>query len=222
MRRLPLFILPLVLFPGAPLPLHVFEPRYRRMLGDCLAGDREFGIVYLPSNLGEHELPPGYVGCVARVDDAVLLDDGRSNIVVTGGARFALGSYADEDTPYHVGLVNEYTDLPGDAALLAAASARVRELFGRVARAAREIDDDAAAVPPLPDDDGRLSFAVAAHVDLDAPTRQRLLESRSAVGRLTDLETLLASAVGPLERRAAVHVRARSNGHGDADADDEA
>jgi len=218
-RRLPLFILPLVLFPGALLPLHIFEPRYRRMLGDCLAGDREFGIVYLPPELREHELPPGHVGCVARVDDALLLDDGRSNIVVSGGARFALGGYSDAETPYYVGLVDEYGDLPGDATLLAAAAARVRELFGRVGRAAREIDDDSAAVPSLPDDDGRLSFAVAAHVDLDAPTRQRLLESRSAVERLADLESLLASAVGPLERRAAVHARAKSNGHAESDGD---
>lgn len=213
-RPLPLFPLPLVLLPGAPLPLHVFEPRYRRMLDDCLAGDREFGIVYLAPHLGERELPAGHVGCVARVDDTVVLDDGRSNILVTGGARFTLESFADAEAPYHIGQIREFVDDDEDAGRVAAASARVRHLFGRVGRAARELADDETPVPPLPDDDARLSFAVASHIDLDAPARQRLLESRSPSGRLAELENLLAAAVHPIERRAAVHERAKSNGHG--------
>lgn len=203
-----------MLFPGAPLPLHIFEPRYRRMLADCLAGDREFGIVYLPPKSGERDLPPGHVGCVARVGDAVTLDDGRSNIVVTGGARFALQGFEDAGAPYHVGRVVDYGDLPEDPAALAAAAERVRHLFGRVGRAARELADDSTPVPTLPDDAARLAFAVASHIDFDAPTRQRLLESRSAGGRLDEVEQLLATAVGALERRAEVHARAKSNGHG--------
>jgi Lon protease-like protein len=213
-RRLPLFPLPLVLLPGAPLPLHIFEPRYRRMLADCLAGDREFGIVYLPPHVGERELPAGHVGCVARITDSVLLDDGRSNLMVTGVERFALAGYVESDAAYHVGEVRDYVDLPEDGERLAAAAARVRHLFGRVGRAARALADENEPVPSLPDDDARLSFAVASHIDLDAPARQRLLQSRSPAGRLAELEALLAAAVAPLERRAAVHARAKSNGHG--------
>ena len=214
MRRLPLFPLPLVLFPGAPLPLHIFEPRYRQLLADCLAGDREFGIVFLPPQVRERELPPGHVGCVARVTDSVLLDDGRSNLVVVGGDRFALERLADAGTPYLVGEVREWADLPEDAARLAAGAARVRQLFDRVARAARALSDDDDAVPVLPDDDARLSFAIASHVDLDAGARQRLLQSRSPTARLDDLEALLGAAVTPLEQRAVVHRRAKTNGHG--------
>ena len=214
MRRLPLFPLPLVLLPGAPLPLHIFEPRYRRMLADCLAGDSEFGIVYLPPQLGERELPAGHVGCVAHVATSVLLDDGRSNLVVTGVERFALGAYVETGAPYHVADVAEYRDLPEPALPVAAAGARVRQLFGRVGRAARALADETDPVPALPDDDALLSFAVASHIDLDSPTRQRLVQSRSPSGRLAELESLLAAAVTPLERRAAVHTRAKSNGHG--------
>ena len=214
MRRLPLFPLPLVLLPGAPLPLHIYEPRYRRMLADCLAGDREFGIVYLPPNVGERELPPGHVGCVAHITDSVLLDDGRSNLMVTGVARFAIAGFVESPTAYHVAEVRDYVDLPEDGERLAAAAGRVRELFGRVGRAARALADDAEPVPALPDDDARLSFAVASHIDLDAAARQRLLQSRSPLGRLGELEALLSAAVAPLERRAAVHERAKSNGHG--------
>jgi Lon protease-like protein len=188
------------------------------MLADCLAGEREFGILYLPPQVDERELPPGHVGCVARVVDSALLDDGRSNVMCTGGDRFALARFVDDaDAPYHVGEVAEYADLPEDAAQLAAAGARVRHLFARVGRAARTLSDDDEPVPALPDDDARLSFAVASHVDLDAGARQRLLQSRSAAARLAELETLLASAVNPLERRAAVHERAKSNGHGPHD-----
>ena len=220
MRRLPLFPLPLVLFPGAPLPLHIFEPRYRRLLADCLAGDREFGIIYLPPHVAERDLPSGHVGCVAHIDHSVLLDDGRSNVLVTGGARFALHALVpDASVPYHVGRVSAYTDLPEDAARLSASAARVRTLFARVGRAARQLADDDTAVPTLPDDDARVSFAVASHIDLDAAARQRLLESRSPCGRLDELEVLLAAALDPLERRAAVHERAKSNGHGPHESD---
>src|SRR5205807_10370493 len=65
-RELPIFPLPIVLFPGAPQPLHIFEPRYRQLLVDCLAGDRRFGITYVPAEPapGSEPLPhPGDVGC---------------------------------------------------------------------------------------------------------------------------------------------------------------
>src|ERR1041385_8074805 len=85
--RLPLFPLKIVLFPGALRPLHIFEPRYRRLLTDVWAGDHRFGL--LPP--GEHGgLPaPGTIGCVALVRAVPPLGDGRSNIVVSGVCRFA-------------------------------------------------------------------------------------------------------------------------------------
>ena len=86
--RLPVFPLAVVLFPGTPLPLHIFEPRYRRMLADCLAGDRRFGITP-PGQAGEAP-DPGMVGCIAEVRVNQQLPDGRSNIVVLGGERFVV------------------------------------------------------------------------------------------------------------------------------------
>jgi hypothetical protein len=83
-----------------------------------------------------------------------------------------------------------------------------------VARAARTIADDASPAPELPADPGLLSFAVAAAIDFDLSRRQRLLSSRSASERLRELDALLTRAVEPIEARAAVHVGARSNGHG--------
>jgi Lon protease-like protein len=215
-RRLPLFPLPLVLFPDAPLPLHVFEPRYRRMLSDVLAGDRRFGVIFRPEGVAERELPPGTVGCVAQVETTEPLPDGRSNVLVLGGERFALAGFAPaDDAPYNVAYVRDYDDDATENALLAVPVAtRVRDLFERVARAARTLTDDRDPIPELPGDPARLSFAIASVVDLDATRRQRLLASRSPVGRLRDLEEVLSPALDSLELRAAVHARAKTNGVG--------
>jgi Lon protease-like protein len=211
---LPLFPLPLVLFPGAPLPLHIFEPRYRQMLSDCVERDSRFGIVFRPEEVGETELEAGRVGCVAEVDDAHTLPDGRSNIVVHGVRRFSLQRFVASPTPYYVGEVAEYEDIPEDASTLAPSATRVRELFNRVGRAARALADDHDPLPPLPDEPDALSFGVAALIDMDAPRRQELLESRLASERLAVIERLLGGAVSSLEARARVHGRAKSNGRG--------
>ena len=109
--RLPVFPLSVVLFPGTPLPLHIFETRYRQMLADCLAADRRFGIT--PPGT-EHEAPErGVVGCTAEVRVNQELPDGRSNIVVLGGERFVVAGLLDEPLPYHVATVQTFDDDPG-------------------------------------------------------------------------------------------------------------
>jgi Lon protease-like protein len=211
---LPLFPLPLVLFPGAPLPLHIFEPRYRQMLSDCMATDSRFGILFRPEDVGETDLEAGRVGCIAEVDDAHTLPDGRSNIVVHGVRRFSLQRFVASPAPYHVGEVSEYEDVPEDADSLAPMAGRVRELFTRVGRAARSLADDHDPLPPLPDEPDALSFGIAALIDMEAPRRQELLVSRLASERLELIERLLSGAVGSLEARAKVHGRAKTNGRG--------
>ena len=213
-REIPLFPLPLVLFPGAPLPLHVFEPRYQRMLADCMEGDRTFGIIYRPEGVPERALPPGTVGCVARVTSVDALPDGRSNILVSGDTRFRLVRFAESPHPYHMGVVEPYEDEHESTAPLVPVAARVRGLFDRVARAARVITEETADIPPVSENPSLLSFAIASVVDLDADARQQLLASRSPMARLRTIEALLGGAVDTLEERALVHQRARSNGHG--------
>src|SRR3989441_9633240 len=89
-RELPIFPLPIVLFPGAPQPLHIFEPRYRQLLADCLATDRRFGVAYVPAerDAGGGPVPrPGDVGGVALIRNTQGLPDGRSNVLTGGGRR---------------------------------------------------------------------------------------------------------------------------------------
>jgi Lon protease-like protein len=213
-QLLPIFPLPLVLFPGATLPLHIFEPRYREMLADCRRGDGRFGIV-LATGGPERALPRGHVGCVAEVQEVQPLPDGRSNVVVEGAERFRFEEFVESPASYHVGEVAPYEDAPvEDPTDLRALDAEVRALFARVARAARAIADDNDPLPTLPPDPALLSFRVASLVDLDNAARQKLLVSRSAVERLREIEELLSRAADGIEERAAVHVRARTNGHG--------
>lgn len=211
---LPLFPLPLVLFPGVRLPLHIFEPRYRQMLADCLAGERAFGVLFRPEGVDDDAIPLGQVGCVAHVERADSLPEGRANVVVTGAGRFVFERFEHTDLPYFVGQVSDYHDAAEFAPTVAPLADRVRELFLRVGVAARTLADDPDALPELPQDPALLAYSIAAVIDMDVNARQSLLASRSPSGRLRDIELLLAPAVESLELRATVHTRAKSNGHG--------
>lgn len=234
MTQVPLFPLGLVLFPGMQLPLHIFEPRYRAMLADVRAADGRFGIV-LRTGDDERAIPRGYVGCFATVREAVPLGDGRSNILVDAGERFAVERLIDAGTPYHVAEVRPFHDEPvRDPAALTDAAGRTRAAFARVVRAARTLADELPAVAPdalpglaahdassrsptLPDDDASLAFVVAAAVELELETRQRILASSDSAERTAYVAQLLERAIPDVETRAALHVRARSNGHSTQD-----
>ncbi len=213
-RELALFPLAMVLFPLAPMPLHVFEPRYRRLMEDCLAGDREFGVLPRLDDTSERDIASGTVGCVAKIEQTEELPDGRSNVLLRGADRFALVRFVATGAPYFKGLVDDMADEEVPAYATRDLASRVRELFVRVASAARTIADDRAAVPDLPNDDQSLAFVVAQYLDLDLASKYRVLASRSPVDRLRQVDGVLSPIVETIEDRATVHVRARTNGHG--------
>lgn len=213
-QRLALFPLPLVLFPRAPQPLHIFEPRYRQLIADSLDSKRDFGIILRTPEIAERSIAPGTVGCVARIESSQQLPDGRSNILVTGTQRFSLIGFVDDEAPYHVGEVEYFDDEVESLDPTDDIAARVRDVFARVGRAARAMQDDTTPLPELPSDRAALSFAVAQYVDLEMRYKQELLSSRSPTQRLVRLHEILAPFVESVEQRAMVHDRARSNGHG--------
>ena len=211
--RLPIFPLSVVLFPGAPLPLHIFEPRYKRMLADCLLGDRRFGIT--PVN-GTSELPgPGTVGCVAEVRVNQELPDGRSNVVVVGGSRFVLSRLLDEPHPYLVAMVQMFDDETGPEPA-AEDTAELRELFVRYFASLRELNDTMPEEPALPDDASSLSFHIASGIECDLGVKQRLLAERSTSGRIKALILLLPVLTSGVELGLKVHRSAHTNGKGGA------
>jgi ATP-dependent Lon protease len=214
-RELPLFPLPLVLFPGVPLPLHIFEERYRRMLADVRASNNLFGLSYFVADSGIEDHPrAGHVGCATEVVEAQALPDGRSNILTLGVARYRAVEYVDRGDPYLVARVEFFEDEEEDAQVVTRRAEEVTEMFMRIARAMRTANDERGALPELPEDDPeRLSFLVAAVVEMDAEAKQRLLETRSTSERLRRLYTLLAQAVSSYESRARTHELSRGNGH---------
>lgn len=209
--RLPIFPLSVVLFPGNPLPLHIFEPRYRRMLADCLAGDRRFGITPVADNSG----PPasGAVGCVAEVRVNQELPDGRSNIVVVGGLRFLVSRLVEDVQPYLVAMVQTFEDDPGTEPA-EEEIASLRQLALAYFSSLRELSDEDGDQPVLPQDGLSLSFYVAGNIECDLGVKQRLLAERSTVRRIKALLLLLPVLTSAVENAIRVHRRAHSNGKG--------
>ncbi|HVG35414.1 MAG TPA: LON peptidase substrate-binding domain-containing protein [Pyrinomonadaceae bacterium] len=215
-RELPLFPLPVVLFPGVPLPLHIFEPSYRQMLADIRARDSLFGLSFFDASAAvEHEFPPaGHVGCAAEVTEVEPLADGRFNIMTIGLIRYRVEAYLDQGDPYLLGEVSFFEDEQEDESLLQTRASQVTDIFLRIARAVRILNDERAALPELPETEPeRLSFLVAAAVDLDIEVKQELLELRSTAERLKRLRDLLGRVVAGYEERARVHAIAKGNGH---------
>lgn len=192
-----MFPLGSVLVPTAVLPLHVFEPRYRSLMADVLAGDREFGVVLIERGV---EVGGGEVrtdlGTVARVIDSSELDDGRWAVVAAGTRRLRVREWL-QDAPYPRAVVEELTEQPGaDAhaardeavAALRRALAMAAELGGAVAPATIEIADD-------PRD---ASFNLLAVSPLGPLDRQRLLGIDDTTQRLQESTIALAEVVDDL------------------------
>lgn len=205
--RLPLFPLDVVLFPGELLPLHIFEPRYRRMLADCLEGDRQFGLTPASPPV------PGSIGCVARIRAAEPLAGGRSNIVVLGERRFGVRALLEEGTPYLTAAIEEFGDEPGTAPL-AGELEDLRRLGGALCETLAVLADRPGESPEWAENPELFSFQIAALTETDLETRKRLLAGRSTRERARTLVALLPDLVAGVRGRAEVHIRARFNGKG--------
>lgn len=214
--ELPLFPLPVVLFPGVPLPLHIFEPRYRQLLLDIRITNNLFGVAYFDPASATTDMPQaGHVGCVAEVSETQVLPDGRSNIMTLGVIRFRLESYVETGDPYLVAKVSYFEDEDEDEATLAGPTKEVAETFTRIAQAVRTINDERSTLPDITDTEPqKLSFLVAAAMELEAEVKQELLELRSTFERLERLRVMLSLAVKGYEERARIHELAKGNGHG--------
>jgi len=194
-----LFPLGLVLLPGERIPLHVFEARYKELIGRCLEDDSLFGMVLaVESGLVS-------VGTKAEVIEVPgRWPDGRMNIIAEGRARFHLLRLTEGRT-YAVGEAEDVVDEPGSP-LEEEAHARCLDAHRRLAAAA--------GVDPLEIDlePGDTAFRIAAQVDFGTPLKQELLEMRSEEARLSRLTDLLVEAAETLELQKLARKRARGNG----------
>ena len=214
-NELPLFPLSVVVFPGLPVPLHIFEPRYRHMLEHIQASNSLFALSYFDASTSEREVPEvGSIGCVAKVSDTQTLPDGRSNILVFGVIRYRIESYVDRGDPYLVVRVTYFEDEDEDPQAVQENARAVAETFTRIARAVRKINDERAQLPDIAaTEPERLSYMVASAMEIDGEVQQELLEIRSTAERLRRLLEILERAVSGYEERARIHELAKGNGH---------
>lgn len=200
---LPLFPLGTILFPGLPMPLHIFEPRYRQLMHDHGADPIPFGISLIRSDTQPHRPWPSHsIGTAARLIDSTELDDGRRDIVVEGARRFRITGLR-QIHPYNVASV-EWLDEPlGDdaeaAALLRIVAAQFHRYASGITRLTRRQFDGV----HIPDDPVRASYDLASRLPLHTWERQRLLEADTAVERLTMLSLLMERELALLLRAGA-------------------
>lgn len=208
-ESLPLFPLQAVLLPGASLPLHIFEPRYRQLTVDLVTGvvpGREFGVVALrPAGDGEvtEVSQVREIGCTAALRQAKRLPDGRYDIITTGGRRFRLLDLDATQAPYLVGTVEWLPD--ADAGTNVSADWLVdtaRAAHRRYCEAAWQDDDW--SEPDLDLDICQLAHVIAADCLLPLDDRQHLLEETRPLHRLRMVVRLLNRETGLLTRLRAV------------------
>ena len=197
-ERFPLFPLGLVLLPGEQVPLHIFEERYKQMIGECLDEQREFGILWLADDALKD------VGCTARITRVLeRFDDGRMNIVVEGATPFRLERRIGE-LAYPAGDIELLDDDPGTDE---DALERARKSYADLVEQVTETRPEPEALAELD------AYGMAATLDIAASAKQALLELRSEPARLEQLEALFDEALKRIRTATRVAEQASGNGH---------
>src|SRR5215469_1967438 len=212
MTRIGLFPLRTVLVPGALLRLHIFEDRYKELIGDCLASGEPFGVL-LDRNGNEvgDDLDPVAVGTTATIDEATRLTDGRMNILTRGERRFRV-DHVIAKKPFWTAQVS-YLDEPvgrGAAATIRAIAAErfTDYLQALLALFGRELED-----LRMPEDITASSYLIADTLQVDGAVKQKLLEAPTSIDRLRAEMVLLERETTRLRALAA-------SGKGGSESDD--
>ena len=199
MPLIPLFPLEVVLFPGVPLPLHIFEPRYKEMMGECLRDRTEFGVVRVVND------GIAAAGCTAAILDVIKrYDDGRMDILSEGRRRFETIAL-DQERSFLRGEVAFFDDEPSEASTTAAQRA-IRLYLDLLALADVEAEN-----PPEPGPN--LSFLITSGLPLELDFKQQLLESRSEAKRIGLIVEYYESLVPRLKRALKARKKSGGNGH---------
>lgn len=198
MAEIGLFPLGIVLLPTERVPLHVFEERYKELIGECIETDAEFGLVPAEGD----ELAD--IGTRARVAEVLTrFPDGRLNVLVEGGDRFRLDELTSGRS-FLTATVSAFED--DDDSPTRDAVDRALGLFGRLREVTgSDVDPPAASGP-------QLSYALAGRVELPADDKLDLLRDRSEPSRLERVCELLEAAIAAAERMRVAADRATKNG----------
>lgn len=198
---LPLFPLDVVLLPGAILPLHIFEPRYKEMISECLSEQRHFGIVRAKEG-GVAE-----IGCTAEILTVTkTYDDGRMDIVTQGRERFEVVHVNQERSFLQAEVLYLHDDpgaaTPEDIDRALTLHAEIMKLASAEAESVAEIDK------------AQLSFHLAASLPLDLDLKQALLGMKSEAERLRAVISFFEVVLPKM--RHTIHARHKAGGNGHA------
>ena len=197
---LPLFPLDLVLLPGNPLPLHIFEPRYREMVSECLERNQAFGVVRAKQE-GVAE-----IGCTADIISvSKKYDDGRMDIITRGHERFEIVQ-VNQERAFLQGKVIYLRDHGGNAT--AEEKARAMTLHGEILTLAGGRPVDSSEIR-----EQQLSFHLAGSLPIDLDFKQTLLETASESERVRTLIGFLQAILPNVRRTVRVRQKAGGNGH---------
>lgn len=203
-RLLPLFALDIVLFPKMVLPLHIFEERYKKMIGECLRSKAPFGVLYT------HQGTTARVGCLAGILKVLKkYDDGRMDLLAQGGDRFEILHF-DTSASYPRGWSETFADRDGAEPPDRKVVQRLLELFRETARILKRSEAEKVVVSP---GYRGLSFQIAAGFALPKTVKQRVLEGRSETERVAILIAYFNENLPRLRRTRVAAKRAGSNGH---------
>ncbi len=189
--ELPLFPLNSVLFPGATLPLHIFEERYKKMVNLCLESNSPFGVLLIRSGseVGE-AAEPFEIGTTARIVRVQHLDAGRMNLICLGEQRFRVSRKVSE-APYLVGEVEPLQSIDGEGREAMDVADTVAALFAEYHRLYLAVSNQWTRQIGMPGAPGELADFVASRMAVGPWDKQRLLEELSVRRRLEmEMETL--------------------------------
>ena len=182
MEELRLFPLNTILFPGMPLPLRIFEERYKLMIGECLDSEEPFGVVLIKEGPEVGGPAAVYnVGVTARIDEVEHYEEGRMSISTMGERRFRLLEVI-QDTPYMKGSVEYMGEDPGPDE--EDHYPQASDMFGDYIRLLGSLGGGWLVEVEVPEEPLSLSYTIAHYLDLPRIAKQRLLEIPTAGERL--------------------------------------
>jgi Lon protease-like protein len=212
--NIPLFPLNTVLFPGAPLPLQIFEPRYLQMIERCQQESLPFGVVLIRSGqeVGGYATPYE-VGTTARITDVQRLPNGRLQILTQGRMRFRILETM-RDEPYLTGAIEYLTDRDQDTAEAVQRADQVRARYEEFMRLVLAANGEWTRTVGLPRRPGALADYIAGRIDLDTRSKQKMLEELIVPRRLQAMAAVLDQAIPTAAARLATVQRMRFAGNG--------
>jgi Lon protease-like protein len=216
LEEIPVFPLGTVLFPGAFLPLHIFEERYKAMIRYAVENGGIFGLSYRSDAEVGKETPPlvGSVGCAAKINAVIPLDEGKLNILSTGLLRYRVRDIT-QSSPFLIARIQLFADDPEPDADLTRLYDDTREVSSKFLEAVQELNDsELSGNLNLPDEPEAFSLFIASALPIDNDSKQRLLELTSTRVRLTRLRHYLLGSISAYSERLRIHERAKRNGHG--------